>query len=310
MLRSKRSTTDIPRIRLRLAGDDGTAALEFVTAGLILLVPLVYLILAVASVQAGALAVEGAARQAARVFVQAPTPDEAAARAARAIDFSLADYGIEPRGGIRHRFVQRSLHRKLPGTRRDRDGHRPAGCSPPARARRARPVGSGQRSGAGDRATAGVAVLGGRMTRMLRRAQNEDGSTLILAIFYGMLSLLLILLVTAATSLYLERKRLYSLADAAALVGAEAFELSSVSIDGGEPTLTLRSPQVRESVSAFLDANPVGTFQQLVLEDAVSHDGKSATVTVSSAWQPPVLTLFVPDGIRLEVTAVARSVFR
>ena len=148
------------------------------------------------------------------------------------------------------------------------------------------------------------------MTRILRDARDEDGSTLILAIFYGMLSLLLILLVAAATSLYLERKRLYSLADAAALVGAEAFELSSVSLESGEPTVTLRSPRVRDAVVEFLEENPIGTFDALVLEDAASADGRSATVTVSSAWQPPVLTLFVPDGIRLEVTAVARSVFR
>lgn len=148
------------------------------------------------------------------------------------------------------------------------------------------------------------------MRRMLRGTPGEDGSTLILAIFYGMLSLLLILLVAAATSLYLERKRLYSLADAAALVGAEAFELSSVSLDGGEPALTLRSPDVRDAVAGFLEDSPVGTFDRLALEEAASLDGKSATVTVSAAWQPPVLTLFVPDGIRLEVTAVARSVFR
>ena len=148
------------------------------------------------------------------------------------------------------------------------------------------------------------------MRRMRRRSRDEDGSTLILAIFYGMLSLVLILMVTAATSLYLERKRLYSLADAAALVGAEAFELSSVSLDAGDPTLTLRSPQVHAAVTGFVAGNPVGSFDRLVLEDAASRDGKSATVTVSSAWRPPVLTLFVPDGIRLEVTAVARSVFQ
>lgn len=148
------------------------------------------------------------------------------------------------------------------------------------------------------------------MRRMRECARDEGGSTLILAIFYGMLSLLLILVVAAATSLYLERKRLYSLADAAALVGAEAFELSSVSLDGGEPALTLRSPEVRDAVTGFLEDNPAGTFDRLTLEDAASLDGKSATVTVSAAWQPPVLTLFVPDGIRLEVTAVARSVFR
>jgi hypothetical protein len=95
MLLSKRSTSECAGWARRLAaGEQGSAALEFVTTGLILLVPLVYLILTLSAVQAGALAVEGAARQAARVFVQAPSPEEAAGRAGRAIDFGLADYGI------------------------------------------------------------------------------------------------------------------------------------------------------------------------------------------------------------------------
>lgn len=72
----------------------GSASLEFITAGLILLVPLVYLVLAMAVLQGGALAVEGAARQAARVYVQAPDEAEGAARALRAVQFGLADYGI------------------------------------------------------------------------------------------------------------------------------------------------------------------------------------------------------------------------
>lgn len=83
------------RVLRTLRADTGTAALEFITVGLILLVPLVYLVLTLAVVQAGTLAVEGAARQAARVYVQAPSPGEAAARASRAIEFSLADYGVD-----------------------------------------------------------------------------------------------------------------------------------------------------------------------------------------------------------------------
>jgi hypothetical protein len=96
MPRSSPSTSEklLRRAHRRVAGEEGSAALEFVTAGLILLVPLVYLILTLATVQAGALAVEGAARQAARVFVQASSAEEAENRAARAIDFGLADYGI------------------------------------------------------------------------------------------------------------------------------------------------------------------------------------------------------------------------
>jgi hypothetical protein len=77
------------------AGEAGSASLEFITVGLILLVPLVYLVLAMSVLQGGAFAVEGAARQAARVYVQAPSAAEAEARAERAVLVGLADYGIE-----------------------------------------------------------------------------------------------------------------------------------------------------------------------------------------------------------------------
>lgn len=142
------------------------------------------------------------------------------------------------------------------------------------------------------------------------RLRDEEGSTLILAIFYGMLALIVILIVAAATSLYLERKRLFSLADAAALVGAESFELSTVSVSEGVPRVTLYSNEVRVAVQEFLEDNPIGEFEELRLEQAASVDGRSATVMLSSYWRPPVLTAFVPDGIRLDVTSVARSVFR
>jgi len=78
----------------RLRGDAGSASLEFVTAGLILLLPMVYLVLVLASIQGAALATEGAARQAVRVFVQAGTQAEAEAEAHRAVEFALADYGL------------------------------------------------------------------------------------------------------------------------------------------------------------------------------------------------------------------------
>ena len=42
--------------------DEGSASLEFITAGMILLLPLVYLVLVMAALQGGSLAVEGAAR--------------------------------------------------------------------------------------------------------------------------------------------------------------------------------------------------------------------------------------------------------
>jgi hypothetical protein len=83
------------RFRRRLDAEDGTASLEFVTAGMILLLPMVYLVLTMSALQAGSLAVEGAARQAVRVYVQAADTRDAEAEAERAIRFALADYGLE-----------------------------------------------------------------------------------------------------------------------------------------------------------------------------------------------------------------------
>ena len=138
---------------------------------------------------------------------------------------------------------------------------------------------------------------------------RDDGSMLPLTIFYGFLSLVLVLVVVAATSLYLERKRLFTLADGAALAGAEAFDLDEVlaTATGWRPTL--ESADVENAVTGYLATAPTATFTALRLERAETVDGRSATVELSAYWRPPVLTLLLPEGLRLEVTAVARSVF-
>ena len=160
--------------------------------------------------------------------------------------------------------------------------------------------------------------------RLLGR--NDEGTLLVLMIFYGFLSLVLVLLVVAATSLYLERKRLFTLADGAALIGAEAFELGDVAVTTDGPRARLQSKEVTAAVRNYLFGAETGietgvdgagvnsgadtaAFESLELESAESTDGRSATVRLSSYWRPPVLSLFVPDGIRLDVTAVARSIF-
>jgi hypothetical protein len=79
----------------RLVDDDGSASIEFVTAGVLLLVPIVYLVLAVSAVQTAALGAEAAARQASRVYVQAPDDGAAQERAGRAVAVTLGDYGVE-----------------------------------------------------------------------------------------------------------------------------------------------------------------------------------------------------------------------
>jgi len=134
------------------------------------------------------------------------------------------------------------------------------------------------------------------------RLRDDEGSTLPLVIFYGFLALALVLIVAAASSLYLERKRLFTLADDAALVGAESFDLNSVTFTGHGVRPVLQPAQVHAAVTSYLAGNPVDRFEGMVV-------GESATVTVSAIWHPPVVTVFVPDGLRIDATAVARSVF-
>jgi hypothetical protein len=143
----------------------------------------------------------------------------------------------------------------------------------------------------------------------MKQFREEGGSTLPLMVFYGFLSLVLVMLVVAATSLYLERKRLFTLADGAALVGAEAFDLDRVSLAGGGPRPVLETPDVAAAVRDYLASVPTGDLESLSVERAETPDGRSATVALSAYWRPPMLSMLVPEGFRIDVTAVARSIF-
>lgn len=145
------------------------------------------------------------------------------------------------------------------------------------------------------------------MNGMLRR---EEGSILPLTMVYGALALVLILVTVAATSLYLERKRLFTLADGAALAGAEAFALETVVVEPDALRPALSSEAVGVAVRGYLASAPQERFEHLTVTSVSSADGQSATVSLSSRWRPPMLVLVLPSGITLEVTSVARSVLR
>jgi len=152
-------------------------------------------------------------------------------------------------------------------------------------------------------------ALGRQTIQLIRGQRGEEGSTLLLTIFYGVLALAVVLIVVAATSLYLERKQLFTLADGAALAGAESFDLDAVAIESGELHAALTSPEIHAAATGYLAAASHPGLEDLTLTRAATVDGQSATITLQAWWRPPVLTLFVPDGLPVEVTAVARSVF-
>lgn len=80
-----------PRVRPR-RHERGSAILEFHFLGILLLLPLVYIMIAVLDVQRTAYGVTQAAREAGRLYVA--TGDEGAAHAAAAV--ALRDHGVDP----------------------------------------------------------------------------------------------------------------------------------------------------------------------------------------------------------------------
>ena len=76
-------------------GDDGNALVEFVYLAVLLMVPLVYVLLAVFQVQSAAFGVTEAARQAGRAYARATDPATAEATATAAARLALKDQGID-----------------------------------------------------------------------------------------------------------------------------------------------------------------------------------------------------------------------
>jgi len=88
--------------RARGDGDGGSALVEFLGISLVLLVPIVYLVLVLGRIQAATFAAEGAAREAARVYVAADDAEQGAVRAVTAVGIALVDQGFDddPAGAL------------------------------------------------------------------------------------------------------------------------------------------------------------------------------------------------------------------
>ena len=79
------------RVLRTLRDSSGSAALEFIAAALVLLVPCVYAVLVFGAIESAQFAVTGAARHAARVFVEQSSPDLATRHARDSALMSLRE---------------------------------------------------------------------------------------------------------------------------------------------------------------------------------------------------------------------------
>jgi uncharacterized MAPEG superfamily protein len=78
----------------------GSAVVEFVALAVVMMIPLIYLVMMLARLEAGAFAASQAARESGRAFVTAADGGDAAARARAAAALSFSDYDFDEEGSL------------------------------------------------------------------------------------------------------------------------------------------------------------------------------------------------------------------
>jgi hypothetical protein len=141
-----------------------------------------------------------------------------------------------------------------------------------------------------------------------------------LILVYLLVVFLMVTVAADAAAVHLQRNRLVSLADAAALdaadaLGVERFYQAGAGAGGqaGTGVVPVSDESVRDSVTTFLlAAQPGARFEDLAVVDPTgSPDGRVVEVSLTARARLPILAVVVAawsDGIPLTVTSRARAV--
>lgn len=105
----------LPSRRITHSDDQGSAIIEFVFVAVLVLVPLIYLIVAVAVVQRGRLATTNAARDVGRAIATSATAGQAEVRAQAALRAALHGQGLTP-DQVEVRYVEAGSDCHSPAT--------------------------------------------------------------------------------------------------------------------------------------------------------------------------------------------------
>ncbi|THJ66295.1 hypothetical protein E8P82_09010 [Arthrobacter echini] len=136
----------------------------------------------------------------------------------------------------------------------------------------------------------------------------------VLVIGYLLISLLVVTVVLAVTSVYIDHRKLLSVADGAALAAADDY---SIDVGGGSaagggttaPLPVLEGAGVERSTAGYLaSTGAAARFDQLSIDPATgAPDGRTARVVLSAVVHPPIVNFLVPDGIPILARADARA---
>lgn len=107
-----------------------------------------------------------------------------------------------------------------------------------------------------------------------------------------------------STDLALARTGLQSLADGAALAGAQSFTPGSVSSTAAGFSVTLTTRSVSTAVRSYLKDSAV---TGVTVKSIIVPDAHTSVVTLAQTWEPPFVSEFLPLRVRLTATARART---
>lgn len=98
--RTLRTRRGLRGLRSRLAREDGNALVEFVALSVILLIPSLYLVLSLGSVQGAVFAADVIARDAARIHATEPDASRAKERTEAMVRMTLEDHGLSAQDAV------------------------------------------------------------------------------------------------------------------------------------------------------------------------------------------------------------------
>jgi hypothetical protein len=146
--------------------------------------------------------------------------------------------------------------------------------------------------------------------------RDDEGSVMLLTLGFVVVSLLLVLVVTAATQVHLQRMRLARVADELAIDAADALDVAGyyageLPEPGEEGVVALSNTALGAIVDERLPhAAARADLPETVVVEALSEDGFTATVTVRTVVHPLFgLDALLPfsDGVTLTATSSARA---
>ncbi|MGT2424882.1 Tad domain-containing protein [Amnibacterium kyonggiense] len=160
-------------------------------------------------------------------------------------------------------------------------------------------------AGAGREAAGGEAAGDAVLVR-----DGEAGAAVPLVVGLFAIAAGFVVVAAGATSLHLERLRLLTVADGAALAGAEAFRVADVQVQGDAVVPRLTGPAVAAAVGEYVALADRHDLEDLTVVGATVADGRSATVALRATWRPPLVGPLLPDGLAVTVTSTAAARFR